>query len=108
MGLGPNWTVSTHEEPLKLPNPDPTKFEIRNSHFINDLVILEVLYPGCTNYEGRKVLVFKKDVYDKLIAKSPVVMDPHFTDKGFAPIARFAPTQEGWDNGIIFMKNYKA
>lgn len=55
--------------------------------------ILRVKYEGCTNYEGFKILVYKGHVLKELVVATE--LDPHFCEKHLAPIARFAPTEEG-------------
>jgi len=54
-----------------------------------------VQYPDCTNYEGRKVLLFKDVKLQDL--KKQKLLDPHFSEnpKYFSPVARFEPTGLG-------------
>lgn len=70
------------------PNPDPRNFEITcTKHFGdregNELTILFVTYPNCTNFEGKKILVFSGNIdMRERLASAPVihrVLDPHFT-----------------------------
>lgn len=72
----------------KNPNPDPKNFEILEIYAFRNAHVLVVKYPNCTNFEGKKVLVYKGK-YKELTER-----DPHFS-KGYSPIARFAPTREG-------------
>jgi len=61
--------------------------------------IVELQYPDCTNYEGRKILVFDENKFDEVIRFNKGLIDPHFSDdnrKYLHPIARFAPNKEGW------------
>jgi len=53
--------------------------------------ILKVKYEDCTNFEGHKVMV-----YQGQYVHSPII-DPHFREKGVSPIARFEPTDKGWE-----------
>ena len=78
--------------PLSL-NPDPQNFNIITLECINGFTISVVDYPDCKNHEGRKVLVFKGDIVDKLT--TAIEIDPHFTDDGLPLIARFSPTMDG-------------
>jgi len=57
-------------------------------------VVVDLHYPDCTNYEGRKVMVFRAS-FQQLREQGAI--DPHFGvgDKIF-PIARFEPTEDGW------------
>lgn len=72
----------------KNPNPDPKNFEILYVYTCKNAHVLIVKYPNCTNFEGKKILVYKGE-YKRLKER-----DPHFS-KGYSPIARFAPTREG-------------
>ena len=85
---GPSWPVQTDSK-----NPDPKHFEITGHTVNGEYVILEVVYPNCTNYEGKKLLVFKGHTVKSLLLLKE--MDPHFLEDGFSCIARFAPTDEG-------------
>lgn len=86
-----------------LPNPDPKNYEIQSHYEIGDFLIIQIKYLDCINYEGVKILVFKTTM-EKLMAQKNI--DPHFCDnkKFISPIARFEPTQEGWDDAINFVK----
>ncbi len=61
-------------------------------------LIVKVIYPDCTNYEGQKILVFADTTIPQLYAAT--VLDPHFTNQAPAgalvPVARFEPTARGW------------
>jgi len=84
------------------PNPDPQNFRIGRSLDMDPWFIFEVTYPDCTNYEGKKILVYKNtNIIDIIRQKS---MDPHFSDnkKFRSPFARFVPTNEGWEAAIKF------
>jgi len=52
-----------------------------------------VWYPDCTNYEGRKVMVFA-DENEAALRQRPT-LDPHFALHG-GPVARLEPTDRGW------------
>jgi len=87
------------EVPVKLPNPDPTNFVIGKALTVGNYLLVEVEYPDCTNYEGRKILLCKGVTLQEL--KGQGHLDPHFAEnKEFhSPIARFEPTSMGWDMG---------
>ena len=77
-------------------NPDPSNYKIiQHVQHENNLVVM-IQYPDCTNYEGKKILVFKNITIKDLLKQK--LIDPHFSEnKEFhSPIARFAPTDEGW------------
>ncbi len=77
-----------------LPNPDPRNFHINSLETVNNFVIVDVVYPDCKNFEGRKLLVFESlDAYVKCTANGE--LDPHFSENHASPIARFEPTERG-------------
>lgn len=86
-----------------LPNPDPANYSIIRSDVVNGYLIIEVKYHDCTNYEGRKIMIFNCSL-DELMKQK--LIDPHFCDNKnyFSPIARFEPTEQGWDDAINFAK----
>ena len=65
-------------------------------------VIAEIRYHGCTNYEGHKILVFDSLTEEQI--KLMPILDPHFSKDSphLSPIARFVPTEKGWDMAILF------
>jgi len=77
-------------------NPNPIKFEILGYTEIGKFLIAEVKYPGVTNYEGRKILVYCGITISDLREQGHA--DPHFasSDKYHSPVARFEPTARGW------------
>ncbi len=86
-------------------NPNPNHYNVlRVCEGANNLIML-VNYLDCTNYEGNKILVFENCTYDDLVKQKTI--DPHFSEnKNFhSPIARFEPTQRGWDMAVSFVRN---
>jgi hypothetical protein len=91
MGMSLMSTCSTNCN-VEAPNPDPSNWElIKQQEFVN-AVVLKVKYHNCTNFEGNKILVFKKPFELKL--NEP--LDPHFAEEGDLLLARFTPTIYGW------------
>ena len=88
------------------PMPDPRRFEIlRGYNVVNkdtSWAILEVHYPDCTNYEGRKILVYKGTTTYRICGSG--ILDPHFNEAGLAPFARFEPTEEGWEGALTLVR----
>ena len=79
----------------KNPNPDPYKFEIKRVKEYGIFCVVEVVYPNCTTFEGKKILVIK-DSNEKEI-RALKVLDPHFCEKSAINIfARFKPTMGGF------------
>jgi|CXWL01.1.fsa_nt_gi hypothetical protein len=84
-------------------DPDPLKFDVLDEIKINKAVVVVVRYPDCTNYEGKKVLVFDSN-YKWLKLKRTGKLDPHFTENTYSPVARFEPTDRGIELATKFTK----
>lgn len=100
--------VTPRKRRQRLPNPEPDKFTIIRHEQVDDaFVVVEVQYHGCTNYEGRKILVFNNRWGH---VRQWKLMDPHFSSKApdKSPIARFVPTAMGWQMAILFCKSLVA
>ena len=86
-------------------NPDPNNWQlIRAKSFAGGFLLIELEYPDCSNYEGRKILVFK-DVDSKALFAQGAI-DPHFFPDGKykSPMARFEPTDRGWSMAEIMIE----
>jgi hypothetical protein len=94
------------DQTMSLPNPDSSNYKVIRHRRIKDKLVIEIQYLDCTNYEGRKILVFDKCVLKDLIQQG--LIDPHFSEsKDFkSPIARFIPTEKGWDMAMKFAFTY--
>jgi hypothetical protein len=96
MGCGPFKTCS-NSYAVPNSNPDPNIFEIEIECRVGKFLILQVRYPSCKNYEGRKIIVYEfagnsKDLLDTMAGK----LDPHFDANAEVKVfARFAPTADG-------------
>jgi hypothetical protein len=77
------------------PNPDPSKYTILTCYYFGTFMLLYLSYEGCTNFEGKKILVFRNITLMDLETQG--FIDPHFSDSKTVhhPIARFLPTEEG-------------
>lgn len=73
-------------------NPDPRRFEILEVERIGGLWLSVLLYAGCTNFEGRKVLLTNWN------PGSRDVIDPHFAEES-GILARFEPSADGMRAG---------
>lgn len=109
MGLGP--FSSHHEEKEyitigglipKAGNPNPSNFQVLHMREIGRFAILEVKYPDCNNYEGRKILVINN--MPRINLEDIRFLDPHFHYSSNL-IARFVPTIEGWIMAVKFAKS---
>jgi len=79
-------------------NPDPSSFKVKKFYKFNGLFVSLVNYPNCTTFEGNKILVTNYDVREK------IKLDPHF-DNGSGLVARFEPTDTGWEAAVWFVTN---
>jgi len=83
--------------------PNPRNFTITRCLEIGvggDLLLAEVHYLGCTNFEGRKILLYRG--VSRYTLERQTVIDPHFSEgeRYVHPIARIVPTDEGWAMGV--------
>lgn len=94
------------QEEVKIcpPNPDPTKYKIIQYVEAGKYLIVEILYEGCTNFEGKKLLLFDCTITQ---LRKQKFIDPHFDDsaKFISPIARFEPTEKGWDMALVLVSH---
>ena len=86
----------------RYPNPNPARFEILRTRKAGSSLVVEVVYPDCTNYEGRKVMVFTNTTEKELLLVTH--LDPHFSCWGGGPVARFEPTSRGWALAVACAK----
>lgn len=89
-------------------NPDPAKYKIIDTLTIGNLLIVEIVYPDCKNYEGKKILVYEG--ITALLLRQQKYIDPHFSNnsKYKSPIARFEPTGRGMVMAVSFAKMWNA
>lgn len=73
--------------------PVPHRFSIRLAEQRGPFCIALVHYPDATVYNGKKLLLYH--AREKTIREANA-LDPHFTETGLSPIARFEPTKRGW------------
>jgi len=87
-----------------LPLPDARNYEVLDYVEEGDYLVVKIHYPECTNYEGRKILVYRGVTLDRLVNDQRAI-DPHFSgNKNYhSPIARFVPTIEGWNMAVEFV-----
>lgn len=75
-------------------DPVPERFYVVSLIQVGTAAVVELRYPDCRNYEGRKVLVF--DDYEKFVRlRKTGAIDPHFLEDVYSPVARFEPTERG-------------
>jgi hypothetical protein len=78
--------------------PNPYVFVIEGMLEMKAATLVMVRYPGCTNLEGRKLLLFLGRVGDQI--RRATKLDPHFSEERLSPTARFRPDQNGLDLAI--------
>lgn len=96
------WKKSDKSNNVNLPNPRPDNYTLLRSEVLNGYLIIELKYHDCTNYEGRKIMVYKCTLNQLMKQR---IIDPHFCNNSdyFSPIARFEPTENGWKNACLFV-----
>lgn len=94
---GNSSTIARH--PL---DPDPNKWHIVAHEQIGAFLVLKIRYPNCTNHEGNKILLYRGVTISDI--QEWDYLDPHFLEGCVSPIARFSPTDEGWQDAISFAK----
>ena len=82
-------------------NPNPARYKITSLQKIGKFIIVGINYPDCKNYEGDKILLYHNVTEEQI--NSANFIDPHFTndEKHISPIARFEPTEDGWQMAVI-------
>jgi hypothetical protein len=104
-GFKDSSSIDSRNSPDSLPNPDSSNWKIVRSKQVNRYLVVEILYPDCVNYEGRKILVYEDVNINTLISQKYI--DPHFSEnkKWKSPIARFQPTESGWKMANLFTES---
>jgi hypothetical protein len=82
--------VVSRSNPPQPPNPNPYNFRLVRREDHNGHSILLVHFPGCTTYNGYKVILTRTQ-WD-----GGDTMDPHFIGGEHPVLARFEPTKQGW------------
>lgn len=87
-------------------NPNPANYQIVKAEEHGQYLIVMIQYPDCTNYEGKKILLFKGVTLIQLVNQK--LIDPHFfEDKKYkSPVGRFVPTDEGWAMAVAVATYY--
>jgi hypothetical protein len=97
MGLPTGCSVSSSDQPVSAARPrgtpNPWRFTVERHFQAGPFAVLEVTYPDCLNFEGRKILVCRADAVQLCGAEA---LDPHFYE-GSPLIARINPGRGGWD-----------
>ena len=104
MGLSPFHLSDCSCSDAPLAVGDPKNFRLLHHEKHGRFLIVEVEYPGCTTFKGKKLLVFEAVSYNAI--SKLTALDPHFCDdrNHVTPIARFVPTVKGWNFARAFCK----
>jgi len=86
------------------PMPNPRTYSTIKRKHVGDYEIAEVFYRGCTTFKGRKLLLLKRHLYsnNKDTVKG---LDPHLLGNDHIVIARFEPTEQGWELAELCAQN---
>ena len=102
MGISPFSSCFTNSEITT--NPNPKKFELIEDWISKNYHLIRVKYIGCTNYEGEKLLLYKTNNYSPInITNLENGLDPHFSETGLSPIARFKPDNLGLEMALSIL-----
>lgn len=91
--------IETH---ASSPDPNPENFRIERVQAVGTYIAAVVHYPGCTTFEGKKVLVLCGIAADELTDIR--LLDPHFSEQS-PVVARFKPDDEGWEDAMNYMRH---
>jgi hypothetical protein len=89
-------------------NPIPTRFTVLDWQYFRNrkgklYLLVKVKYPDATNFDGIKVMLYQGFAHvDDLLNATNNELDPHFSEHGISPIARFPPTDAGWRRALRF------
>ncbi len=72
-------------------NPDPSNYKIIKLEERFGYWIALVQYPGCTTFNGKKLLLLRRKPLENNL------LDPHLLGPPHSVMARFEPTEQGWD-----------
>jgi hypothetical protein len=79
----------------KATEPNYKNCTVKNHVTMGKYHIYDIVYHECGSYAGRKIAVYE--------CKLPDNPDPHFVEDQPSPIARFEPTDKGWDLALQFV-----
>lgn len=83
---------------------DPSEYKVLAAFEKNGYVALKIRYPDAVNFGGIKILVYKCTLAEII---NQIEKDPHFDSRPFSeylsPVARFRPSDEGWQIALLFM-----
>lgn len=106
MGLNFRLSKSSYDPSYNIckGNPNPNRYSIIESIERNDFLLIKINYSDCLNYEGNKILLYKGVDLTSLLSQGSI--DPHFSENKnyYSPIARFEPTDNGWNMALSIIE----
>lgn len=101
MGIGMGRNHRYEDEDVCPDTYTPPPYIIRKRVEYLGYCVLKVWYRHATNCNGEKILVYSGQYKD---IDQSVGLEPHFAERG-GPVARFRPTQDGWNNAFSFVES---
>jgi hypothetical protein len=104
MGMNPMGKTSHLNLCGVVSNPDPLRWTLVQGYQMGDMCVVCVKYTGCTNYDGKKVMVYENARLRDLTSGKIRSLDPHFDCRNvndWVPFARFEPTRRGWNAACL-------
>lgn len=106
MGIGPSYRCRDSSRSYQSAGCYlPSRVNILQHYEDNGHVLVDLQYKDFTNYSGRKILLYVDASFSEFVVELAYNgADPHFNEASFSPIARFEPTERGWELGKDLMK----
>lgn len=94
--MGMNFFSKCRNTSYSRGQPSPKRFTVVHWYVEGGYLVATVDYLDAINFEGRKVLVYENvGSLTELLIRNGGELDPHFSEDGKGPVARFAPTKTG-------------
>lgn len=90
------------KESVTTPNPNKFNFKILDKKIKGDYLLVHIIYPDCTTFDGKKLILFKGIDFNDLSEMSEI--DPHFLEDNNVA-ARFRCNTEGLHLANILLNN---
>lgn len=92
--ISPGWTTPSNTKKSDS-EPDYDQHTVLKEASVGRYYLYMIKYHQCGSYNGTKILVYEGE-------KPKEQPDPHFLEEKKSPIARFEPTERGWEMAIKF------
>jgi hypothetical protein len=83
--------------------PNSANYKIERAEVYNNNTVVQVRYPDCPDFNGKKILVFRG--YQMVVLMNTNRLDPQFSLTSNL-IAQFLPTDDGWAMAVSFALAY--